>query len=134
MVRRAIGFGPLLTLALGACAEKPTVDQIAQVSMIGLSERDILACMGAPASRRAPADRTEILSYPVGVTTTDTPPWGAGLNFAAARGSLPCEVRVVMTNAHVSQVTYALPDGGALPSARQCAFAVQACALRREQL
>ena len=103
---------PLLALALAACAEKPEVDQIAQMAMIGLSKRDILACMGEPARRRALArGEPRFWAYPVGVTTTDTPPWGAGLNFAASQGPLPCDVTVVMTNAHVSQVTYRLPDG-----------------------
>jgi hypothetical protein len=133
-VRTAIKLMPLVGLMLAACADKPEVDQIAQTAMIGLSKRDILLCMGEPIRRRAVAQATEIWTYPVGVTTTDTPPWGAGLNLAASQGSLPCNVNLVMTNAQVSQVAYALPDGRALPSARQCSFPVQACALRREQL
>ncbi len=133
-MRTAIKRLPLVGLLLAACAEKPEVDQIAQTAMIGLAKRDILACLGEPVRRQAVAEATEIWTYPVGVTTTHTPPWGAGLNLAASRPSLPCDVRLVMTNAHVSQVTYALPDGRALPSGRQCSFLVQACALRREQL
>jgi len=134
MVKNGIAMGPLLALALAACAEKPEVDQIAQMTMIGLSKRDILICMGEPARRRSLGEGTEIWAYPVGGTTTGTPPWGAGLNLAASQGPLPCDVTVVMTNAHVSQVTYRLPDGRPLPSGRQCSFVVQACALRREQL
>jgi hypothetical protein len=133
-LRNSIRLLPLVALSLAACADRPRVDQIAQTSMIGLSTRDILACFGEPAHRWAVAPATEIWAYPIGVTTTDTPPWGAGLNFAATEPSLPCDVRLVMTNAHVSQVTYALPDGRALPSARRCAFPVQACARRRELL
>ncbi len=130
----AIWLGLPVALMLAACAEKPDVDQIAQMAMIGLAKRDILACLGEPAGRRAVGEGTEIWTYPVGVTTTGTPPWGAGLNLAALQPSLPCEVEVVMTNARVSQVTYALPDGRPLPSGRQCAFAVQACAARRQSL
>ena len=134
-VRNAIKILPLVGLTLAACADKPTVDQIAQMAMIGLSKKDILVCMGEPVRRHWVAEATEIWTYPVGVTTTDTPPWGGGLNFAASSSApLPCDVEVVMTNAHVSQVAYSLPDGRALPSARQCSFLVQACALRREQL
>jgi hypothetical protein len=125
---------PLAALALAACAERPGVDQIAQTTMIGLAKRDILACLGEPVRRRWVAQGEEIWTYPIGVTTTNTPPWAGGLDFAALRPPLPCVVEVVMTNAHVSQVSYALPDGRALPSGRQCSFAVQACALRREQL
>ena len=105
------------------------------MAMIGLSKQDVLVCMGDPVRRHWVAQATEVWTYPVGVTTTGTPPWGGGLNFAASSsGPLPCDVKLVMTNAHVSQVAYSLPDDQALPSGRQCTFLVQACALRREQL
>ena len=130
----AIWLAPLLALALAACAERPEVDQIAQMDMIGLSKTDILACMGAPALRHALGEGTEIWTYAVGYTTTDSPPWTAGLNFSLSAKPAPCDVHVVMTNANVSQVSYLMPDGRPLPSGRQCAFAVQACARRRELL
>ena len=125
---------PLVGLMLAACADKPEVDQIAQTAMIGLSNRDILVCLGEPLRRHAVAQATEIWTYSVGYTTTDVPPWAAGLNFNLSAPPLPCDVKLVMTNAHVSQMAYSLPDGRALPSGRQCTFLVQACALRREQL
>jgi hypothetical protein len=130
----AIRLAPLLLLALAACAERPEVDQIAQQDMIGLSKRDILACMGAPVRRHALGEGTEIWTYAVGTTTTDSPPWAAGLNFSALPPPAPCDVRVIMTNTRVSQVAYAMPDGRALPSGRQCTFAVQSCARLRELL
>lgn len=134
LMRAAIGLAPLFVgLALGACAEKPEVDQIAQTAMIGLSGRDIQACLGAPASRRAVAQATEIWTYPVGYTTSDAPPWAAGIDFAAVARPA-CDVRLVMTGGHVSQVTYALPDGRALPLGRRCAFTARLCAMRRERL
>ncbi len=134
-VTPAIKILPLVGLTLASWGNEPTVDQIAQMAMIGLSKKDILVCMGEPVRRHWVAEATEIWTYPVGVTTTDTPPWGGGLNFAASSsGPLPCDVKLVMTNAHVSQVAYTLPDGRALPSGRECTFLVQACALRREQL
>ena len=134
-MKAAIKLAPLVGLFLAACADKPTVDQIAQQAMIGLSAHDILVCMGAPAGKRWVAQATEIWTYPVGVTTTSTPPWAAGLDLAASSSApLPCDVKVVMTNAHVSQVAYALIDGKSLPSGRQCSFIVQSCAFRREQL
>jgi hypothetical protein len=130
--RTAIALAPLVALALAACAERPTVDQIAQQDMIGLSKRTILACMGEPARRRAFGEGTEIWTYPVGVTTTDSPPWAVGLNFSALTPPAPCDVLVVTTNAHVSQVSYLMPDGRGLPSGRQCTFAVQTCARLRQ--
>lgn len=133
-MRTKIRILPLVGLTLAACNDKPAVDQIAQTAIIGLSTKDILVCMGEPVRRNWPAQATEVWTYPVGVTTTGTPPWAAGLNLAASQGPLPCDVKLVMTNGHVSQVAYSLPDDRALPSARQCSFLVQACALRREQL
>jgi hypothetical protein len=130
----AIRLAPLLVLTLSACAERPEVDQIAQEDMIGLSKRDILACMGEPVRRRALGEGTDIWTYGGGTTTTSSPPWAVGLNFSALGPPADCDVRIVMTNARVSQVAYLMPDGRALPSGRQCAFAVQACARRRELL
>ena len=132
--RTAIWLAPLAGLSLAACAERPEVDQIAQQAMIGLAKKDILACLGEPVKRRALGEGTEIWTYPIGYTTTDAPPWAAGLNFSLSAPPVACDVRVVMTNARVSQVTYVLPDGRALPSGRQCTFAVQQCARRRELL
>lgn len=117
----------LVALALAACATTPEPDQIAQATMIGLSAREIRACLGPPLTRRAVAQATEIWTYP-GVTSTATPPWAAGLDLAAARGPEPCDVKLVMTNGAVSQVAYALADGRGLPTGRQCAFATSACA------
>ena len=57
--------------------------------MIGLSTRDILACLGEPVRRRAVAQATEIWTYPVGYTTTDTPPWAPGSISPSAQPSLP---------------------------------------------
>jgi len=134
-VRFAICLMPLVALTLAACAPKPEVDQIAQLAMIGLSDRDILVCMGEPVRKRWVAQATQIWTYPAGVTTTETPPWAGGLNFAASSsGPMPCDVNLVMTNAHVTQIAYGLRNGRGLPTGRQCSFAVQACALRREQL
>jgi hypothetical protein len=133
-LKKANRLLPLVVLTLAACADKPEVDQVAQTAMIGLSTRDILACLGEPVRRRAVAQATEIWTYPVGYTTTAAPPWAPGLNFNLSAPPVSCDVKLVMTNARVSQVAYTLPDGSALPSGRQCAFAVQACALRRERL
>jgi hypothetical protein len=75
-----------------------------------------------------PAQATEIWTYRTGVTTTDSPPWSLGTNFSLLQPDKPCDVRIVMTNRHVSQVAYAMPDGRSLPSGRQCSFPVWTCA------
>ena len=124
-----IGAAGLAALALADCAEAPQTDPLAQHTMIGLSERTILACMGGRPERiTRPAQATEIWTYRNGVTTTDSPPWSVGTNFSLLQPDSPCDVRIVMTNRHVSQVAYGLPDGRALPSGRQCSFPVWTCA------
>jgi hypothetical protein len=127
----AIGAAAL-ALALGGCAEAPETDPLAQKTMIGLSERAVLACMGgAPMRVARPAEATEIWTYPSGVTTTGSPPWSVGTNFSLIAPEASCDVRIVMTNRRVSQVAYLIPDGRALPSGRQCSFPVWTCAALR---
>jgi hypothetical protein len=96
--------------------------------MIGLSKKMLLACMGAPA-KRVTIGSTEIWTYPSGYLWTEGPAWAIGLNLGAppfgTRG--PCDVKVVMTNSRVSQVTYSAADGGDLPLGQQCIFAVEEC-------
>ncbi len=128
-----IGAAGLAALAIAGCAEAPETDPLAHHAMIGLNERTILACMGgAPAWVTRPAQATQIWTYRNGVTTTDSPPWAAGLNFAQFAPASACDVRIVMTNGRVSQVAYAMPDGRAMPSGRQCSFPVWTCAAAGE--
>ncbi len=118
-----------LCLALAGCeASGPEVDQIAQQSMIGLSKKKILACLGAP-SKRVVIGSTEIWTYSSGYLWTEGPVWAIGLNLGAppfGPGG-PCNVSLVMTNAAVSQVTYSRPGGGYLPIGQQCIFAAESC-------
>ena len=120
---------PLFLVSGGGEASPPEVDQIAQQSMIGLAKKTILACMGAPAER-VKIGSTEIWTYPFGYLWTEGPAWAIGLNLGAPPfgPSGPCDVKVVMTKARVSQVTYSRPDGGDLPLGQQCIFAVENCA------
>lgn len=132
MRKSFVGAAALAALGLSACAEAPETDPTAQRTMIGLSGRDLLACMGGrPALVTKPAQATEIWIFRLGVTTTDSPPWTVGTNFSLIARAEPCDVRIVMTNSRVSQVSYALADGRALPSGRQCSFPVWTCAALR---
>jgi hypothetical protein len=123
-------LGLLAALALAACESQPLeVNQVAQQSMIGLSARDIRACLGQPATRAAAGQATEIWTYVGGQMRGYGPQWAIGLNtnlfpFAPAG---KCDVVLVMTNAHVSQVGYAAVDGQALPLGQECLFPVEAC-------
>jgi hypothetical protein len=118
-----------LLLALTACERRPEIDQIAQQSMIGLSAKKILACIGDP-FRRDVVGATQIWTYPVGHMETGGAVWAVGLNLGAPPlGPVgPCDVKIVFTKAKVTQVTYAAPGGGDLPLGQLCIFPVEACA------
>jgi hypothetical protein len=129
-MNNALRSGALLVLAaLGACAEKPEVDQIAQQRMIGLPARRILACLGPPA-RRIPIGATRILVYPGARAVVDGGLFSPGVNGLASGftgGDRSCEVDVVLTNGAVTQVYYTAPDHGPLRLGERCVFPVRAC-------
>ena len=105
------------------------VDQVAQQSMIGLSKRGILACFGQPTQRVPSGQATEIWTYTGGQMRGYGPQWAIGLNTNlipfTPGGS--CNVVLVMTNAHVSQVGYTAVDGSKFPLGQECVFSVERC-------
>jgi len=117
-----------LALLLGGC-QPLEVDQVAQASMIGLSKRDILACLGEPGQRVPAGQATEIWTYAGGRMRGYGPQWALLLNTNVAPFTTggSCDVVLVMTNAHVSQVGYAAVDGNGLPLGQECLFPVGAC-------
>jgi hypothetical protein len=121
--------GLIAALTLGGC-QPLEVDQVAQQSMIGLSKRDILACMGQPAQRVPAGQGTEIWTYVGGQLRGYGPQWAIGLNTNlipfTPGGS--CDVVMVMTNARVSQVGYTVVDGARLPLGQECLFPIERCA------
>jgi hypothetical protein len=117
-------------IALGGCQSEPLeTDQVAQQSMIGLSRRDILACFGQPAQRVPSGQATEIWTYTGGQMRGYGPQWAIGLN----TNLLPftpggsCDVVLVMTNAHVSEVGYTAVDASKFPLGQECVFSVERC-------
>jgi hypothetical protein len=121
-------LGLFAALMLGGC-QPLEVDQIAQQSMIGLSARDIRACLGPPLNRAPAGQATEIWAYAGGQLRGYGPPWALLLNtnLPPFGGTGTCDVRLVMTNAKVSQVSYAAADGEALPLGQECLFSVERC-------
>jgi hypothetical protein len=122
--------GTIVFLALAGVGQAAEVDQIAQQKMIGLAKKKILVCLGAPA-KRIRIGSTDIWTYPIGKAVGDSPLFAPALSmaplgvFGADNGA--CNVNVIMTNGAVSQVVYHAADGGPLPLARQCLFAVENC-------
>jgi hypothetical protein len=121
-------LGLIAALALSGCQPLET-DQVAQQSMIGLSKRDILACLGEPARRVRAGQATEIWTYAGGRLRGYGPQWAIGLNTNLPPFGRPgtCDVALTMTNARVSEVGYAALDGGALPLGQECLFPVERC-------
>jgi hypothetical protein len=120
--------GLLAALMLGGC-QPLEVDQVAQQSVIGLKARDIRACLGPPHDRAPAGQATEIWTYSIGQTRGYGPEWALLLNTNLPPFAWPgpCEVRLVMTNGRVSQVTYASADGQAPPLGQECLFPVERC-------
>ena len=97
--------------------------------MIGLSKRDILACMGQPAQRVPAGQGTEIWTYVGGQMRGYGPQWAIGVNtnlFPFTSGG-SCDVVMVMTNARVSEVGYTAVDRAGLPLGQECLFPVERC-------
>lgn len=120
--------GLIALLTLSGCQPLET-DQVAQQSMIGLSKRHILACLGEPARRASAGQATEVWTYAGEQMRGYGPQWALLLNTNAPPFGRPgtCEVVLVMTNAQISQVSYAAIDGGALPLGQECLFPVESC-------
>lgn len=121
----AASFSLFASFGLAQAAE---VDQIAQQKMIGLSKKTIRICMGAPA-RRLAIGSTDIWTYRSGSAEVEGFFLASGVNGMASWFGPDrfCNVNVIMTNARVSQITYAAPDGRPLPLGEQCLFAVSNC-------
>jgi hypothetical protein len=121
-------LGFFAALMLGGC-QPLEVDQVAQQSMIGLTARDIRACLGPPRNRAPAGQATEIWTYSIGRMRGYGPQWALLLNtnLPPFGGAGTCDVTLVMTNGRVSQVGYAGADGQALPLGQECLFPVEAC-------
>ena len=120
--------GLIVAMALAGC-QPLEVDQVAQQSMIGLSKRDVLACMGAPAQRVPSGQATEIWTYVGGQMRGYGPQWALLLNtnLVPFTPGGSCDVALVMTNGHVGEVGYTAVDGGKFPLGQECVFPVENC-------
>jgi phospholipase/lecithinase/hemolysin len=128
-MKRSVTIAAAFALASLAAAQAVEVDQIAQQKMIGLSKKHIRLCMGPPA-RRVAVGSTDIWTYRIGSAQVEGFFLASGVNGMASwlGPDRACNVTVVMTNARVSQITYAASDGRSLPIGEHCDFAVENCA------
>jgi hypothetical protein len=127
---RAYGVGVLVAgLVLGACGmQQARVAGDAPTLMVGLTQEQVLSCMGPPASK-AKEGTTEVWSYPSGDGRRDTMSssgqgWSSGAN---APDQAYCTVNIAMAAGRVSKMSYTGPSGEPISSSSQCAFALQSC-------
>ena len=93
-----------------------------------MSKKKILACLGQP-SERYHVGFEEVWTFPIGEMRTEGGPLALGLNAYSAPSNLSrlCDVKIVIDNFGVSQVTYSKPDNSALPLGQMCIFPVRRC-------
>ncbi len=77
MSKSVAALSLIVALTLSGC-QPLEVDQVAQQSMIGLPQRDILACLGRPAQRAPAGQATEIWTYTGGQMRGYGPQWAIG--------------------------------------------------------
>jgi hypothetical protein len=141
-LKRALAIFALPALfAVAACNDKapfydqppfydqgPELTQLRQQSLLGLSRKKVLACLGSP-TRRTTVGSDQIWTYAQGVRWTQGPVWAVGLNIAWSPNwpGGPCNVNLVIADGAVAAVTDALPDGGRLPVGQQCVLTNPNC-------
>jgi outer membrane protein assembly factor BamE (lipoprotein component of BamABCDE complex) len=121
----------VLGLALGGCAiQRAEIAQDARVQMVGMSKEQVLACMGAPATKAAEG-KTEVWGFNSGNGMTVVDASYGRYGSSAVASSRFCNINIVFASGQVATVNYAGPTGGLLTAGEQCAYAVNACVKRQ---
>lgn len=120
----------LIFAMISSCSiQRAEVATKAQSSMVGMSKRQILECMGA-ANNTQSQGNVEVWAYhsggdyrgSVNLYSNDQ-----GTTGTAIVNRRSCEINVVFENGTVSKVLYLGRTGGLLSKGEQCAFAVANC-------
>jgi hypothetical protein len=146
----AIVLGLAAVVSLGGCAvERSQNAATARQQMIGMSQEQVLSCMGIPSGKDRQG-KTEVWAYNSGGGTDTTgaaygqssytgqafaTPYGAtayGSGTGSVFGSSHtraryCVVNVVFSRTKVIAVNYTGRTGNVLDPDEQCAYAVQSC-------
>ena len=134
-LRSALSLLLLIALTATACSiQRAKVASEAQSKMVGMSEQQVLACMGAP-ERQAAVGDTEVWAYTSGGDTSTFGNASGSTNETGQTNVIGsshsvhryCIVNIVMTARHVTAVNYTGRTGGLISRGEQCAFAVQNC-------
>jgi outer membrane protein assembly factor BamE (lipoprotein component of BamABCDE complex) len=126
----------LIVGTLSSCEfQRAQVASDAKLQMVGLSQEDVLSCMGAPV-RKEKVGQTEVWAYGSGNNRRDTVGGGdvdSQGGFFAGFTSIgrSCTVNIVMQSERVSSVNYTGATGGLLTKGEQCGFAVENCVKKK---
>ena len=136
---RRVWLAAMCGLIVASCAVMRAKEaNDAQVTMVGLSKEQILACMGVPAAK-AVEGATEVWSYNSGNGQTvgfgsSSASVSGGRGYASGYGFSSmvtqqrfCTVNVTMLNGRVDRINYVGPTGGLITQGEQCAFAIDNC-------
>lgn len=128
----------LLTVVIAGCATSSKLMRTrtasrAKTEMIGMSQQDVLACMGPP-ERSAAIGSQEVWSYTSGgdietysSVRTSRRDRSEASTVASTSRARYCKVDVIMNDGVVSSLNYRGRTGGLLTGGEQCAFAVSSC-------
>ena len=104
--------------------------QRAKTEMLGLSQQQVLQCMGPPANRAA-SGNTSVWAYPSGgsMSSSTTIVNQGGMYPMAVTNSRfrSCVVTVNFNSGIVNQISYSGQTGGLVTGDEQCAYAVANC-------
>jgi hypothetical protein len=121
-----------VSVAVGGCAfQRAEVAQDARSQMVGMSKERVLGCMGPPVSKAAEGS-TEVWGYDSGNGMQVASISGDRYSATAVSSKRFCKINIVFAAGQVSSVNYSGPTGGILTAGEQCAYAVDACVVKRQ--
>jgi hypothetical protein len=128
---RKLGIVALGVTLAGCAIQRAEIAQDARAQMVGMSKEQVLACMGAPASKAAEG-ATEVWGYNSGDGTTVATASFDRYGGTAISSNRFCKINIVFGGGQVSAVNYTGPTGGLLTAGEQCAYAISPCVKQRQ--
>lgn len=121
----------LLVLLEGCAAKDAEMASLAKTGLLGMSEADAQACLGAP-DQRSTLDKTKILTYYSASTSnrglTFNLPYSGTLNLG---GGGYCHTTVRIDDNRVTSINYTGETDAGLAENAYCAPAVRTCVRNR---
>jgi hypothetical protein len=127
---RNLGIVALGAALCGCAFQRAEIAQDARAQMVGMTKEQVLACMGAPATKAAEG-ATEVWGFASGNGMTVASASYDQYGGTAVSSNRFCNIDIVFAGGQVSAVNYTGPTGGLLTAGEQCAYAVNACVKRQ---